>query len=101
MLDIKWIKENQTAFDSLLKKRGVVVDSKELLNLDAENKKLKTSIQQLHIISKTLTYILPFLYISSSPFVSPFSPSLIPRLYASSASSAFSSILFLYVAIVV
>lgn len=48
MLDIKWIKENQTAFDSLLKKRGVIVDSKELLNLDAENKKLKTSIQQLH-----------------------------------------------------
>lgn len=46
MLDIKWIRENKEEFDELLQKRGVKVDSDELLVLDEEKRQLTTLIQQ-------------------------------------------------------
>ena len=38
MLDIKWVRENKEEFDNLLQKRGVKVDSNELLVLDEERR---------------------------------------------------------------
>lgn len=46
MLDIKWVRENKEEFDNLLQKRGVKVDSNELLVLDEERRQLTTLIQQ-------------------------------------------------------
>lgn len=46
MLDIKWIRDNKEEFDSLLQKRGVKINSDELLTLDEEKRQLTTLIQQ-------------------------------------------------------
>jgi seryl-tRNA synthetase len=46
MLDIKWIRENKKEFDTLLKKRGVNVNSEELISLDEDRRQLTTLIQQ-------------------------------------------------------
>ena len=46
MLDIKWIRENKKEFDNLLQKRGVRIDSQELIALDEEKRQLKTLVQQ-------------------------------------------------------
>ena len=46
MLDIKWIRENKEEFDELLQKRGIKVNSEELLVLDEEKRQLTTLIQQ-------------------------------------------------------
>lgn len=46
MLDIKWIRENKKEFDSLLQKRGVKVNTEELLTLEEEKRQLTTLIQQ-------------------------------------------------------
>ncbi len=46
MLDIKWIRDNKEEFDSLLQKRGVKINSDELLALDEEKRQLTTLIQQ-------------------------------------------------------
>lgn len=46
MLDIKWIRENKGEFHSLLQKRGVKVNTEELLALDEEKRQLTTLIQQ-------------------------------------------------------
>ncbi len=46
MLDIKWIRENQEEFDNLLSKRGVKIDSDELISLDKKKRQLTTLLQQ-------------------------------------------------------
>ena len=46
MLDIKWIRDNKEEFDNLLQKRGVKINSNELLALDEEKRQLTTLIQQ-------------------------------------------------------
>jgi len=46
MLDIKWIRENKEEFDNLLQKRGIKVNTEELLALDEKRRQLTTLIQQ-------------------------------------------------------
>jgi seryl-tRNA synthetase len=46
MLDIKWIRENEKEFEDLLLKRGMKIDSQELLALDEEKRQITTLIQQ-------------------------------------------------------
>lgn len=46
MLDIKWIRENQEEFDNLLLRRGVKIDSDELISLDEKKRQLATLVQQ-------------------------------------------------------
>ena len=38
MLDIKWIRENKKEFSDLLSKRGVEVDTEEIIKLDEEKR---------------------------------------------------------------
>ena len=47
MLDIKWIRENKAEFEKQMEKRGVNVNSEELLDLDEERRQLTTVIQSL------------------------------------------------------
>ncbi len=53
MLDIKWIRENEKEFNELLQKRGIKVDSRQLLDLDEEKRQLTTIIQQLQQAKNT------------------------------------------------
>lgn len=46
MLDIKWIRENEEDFNNHMQKRGVKIDSIELLELDEERRQHVTLIQQ-------------------------------------------------------
>lgn len=52
MLDIKWIRDNKEEFDSLLQKRGVKINSDELLALDKEKKKANNSNSTISAIEK-------------------------------------------------
>ena len=47
MLDIKWIRENSTAFDEAMQNRGQGIKSEEIIKLDKENRKIITQIQDL------------------------------------------------------
>ena len=46
MLDIKWIRENEEDFNSHMQKRGIKIDSIELLELDEERRQHITLIQE-------------------------------------------------------
>ncbi|PCJ25353.1 MAG: serine--tRNA ligase [Rickettsiales bacterium] len=46
MLDIKWIRENETEFQELMQTRGLKIDSEKLIYLDEEKRKLTTMLQQ-------------------------------------------------------
>ena len=46
MLDIKWIRENTQEFNSLLLKRGIKVNTEEIIRLDEEKRQLTTLIQE-------------------------------------------------------
>lgn len=46
MLDIRWIRENKEEFDNLLTKRGIKINSSDLLELDEKRRQLTTLIQQ-------------------------------------------------------
>ena len=39
MLDIKWIRENKEEFNDLLLKRGVEVNTEEIIKLDEEKRR--------------------------------------------------------------
>ncbi|MDE3015335.1 MAG: serine--tRNA ligase [Pseudomonadota bacterium] len=47
MHDIKFIRANPEAFDAAMEKRGLEPQSKEILELDAEDRHLQTSFQEL------------------------------------------------------
>ncbi len=46
MLDLKWVRENVDEFNELLMKRGIKVDSDEILSLEEDKRQLTTLIQQ-------------------------------------------------------
>ena len=46
MLDIKWIRENKEEFNDLLLKRGVEVNTEEIIKLDEEKRQLITLVQE-------------------------------------------------------
>ena len=46
MLDIKWIRENKKEFNDLLSKRGIEVDTEEIIKLDEEKRQLITLVQE-------------------------------------------------------
>ncbi|CAF2063249.1 unnamed protein product [Rotaria magnacalcarata] len=46
MLDIKWIRENRTEFETSLSTRGVKVDIDSIIRLDEEKRQLTTLIQE-------------------------------------------------------
>lgn len=47
MLDIKWIRENPSAFDAAMQNRNQTIRSVEILKLDEEKRKITTQIQEL------------------------------------------------------
>lgn len=68
MLDIKWIRENKSALDNALAKRGIEPASETLLRLDEESRELKTLIQQFRQAKNKKTKILSTLGHSSKEF---------------------------------
>lgn len=52
MLDIKWIRENKEEFNDLLLKRGVEVNTEEIIKLDEEKRQLITLIQEFQQAKK-------------------------------------------------
>lgn len=47
MLDIKWIRDNPTALDAALARRGIAARSAEILGLDADHRAVITELQNL------------------------------------------------------
>src|SRR5690606_35534062 len=47
MHDLKWIREQQEAFDRALQRRGLAGQSEALLSLDRRNRQAQTELQEL------------------------------------------------------
>lgn len=59
MLDVKWIRENPTALDAAMQKRGAEPVSAKLLDMDKQSRDLQTEIQALQAESNAVAKEIP------------------------------------------